>query len=189
MAIQVVVGEAADPVQARSRPSRTLNPDVLTLDVEMPRMSGLDFLERIMRLRPMPVVMVSTLTSRGAEATLAGAGTRRVRLRGQAADCDDRAESFDRLIGHGACGGGRDGCVLRPTPISRPAPAMEADFRPEWQGAGDRFASTGGVEALLAILSKFPSNCPPTVITQHMPATFTASFAQRLNRSCAASVT
>ncbi len=176
-----VVGEACDPIQAREA-IKLLNPDVITLDIEMPQMNGLDFLERLMRLRPMPVVMVSTLTSRGAEATLRA-------LELGAVDCvakprvDDRV-GFDRLaeIVRTAAG-----ARLRPTSNAPPA-AVHADFTPS-----DRVlaigASTGGVEALLAILSSFPANCPPTVITQHMPATFTPSFAQRLNRSCAATVT
>ncbi len=177
----MVVGEAADPIQAREA-IKALNPDVITLDVEMPQMNGLDFLERLMRLRPMPVVMVSTLTNRGAEATLRA-------LELGAVDCvakprlDDRA-GFDRLADIV-----RAAATARLRPMSKaPAPTVQADFAPN-----DRVlaigASTGGVEALLAILSTFPANCPPTVITQHMPATFTPSFAQRLNRSCAATVT
>ncbi len=176
-----VVGEACDPIEARQA-IKTLNPDVITLDIEMPQMNGLDFLERLMRLRPMPVVMVSTLTSRGAEATLRA-------LELGAIDCvakprmDDRA-GFDRLADIV-----RTAATARLRPASNaPPPAVHADFAPN-----DRLlaigASTGGVEALLAILSAFPANCPPTVITQHMPATFTPSFAQRLNRACAATVT
>ena len=177
-----VVGEAADPVQARAA-IKELNPDVLTLDVEMPHMNGLDFLERIMRLRPMPVVMVSTLTSRGAEATLRA-------LELGAFDCVAKPhsvdrEGFDRLVPMV-----RAAAAARVRPaaasVSRPSPVITG-FRPDGRLLAIG-SSTGGVEALLTILSKFPPNCPPTVITQHMPATFTASFAQRLNRSCAASV-
>ena len=175
-----VVGEACDPIRAREA-IKALNPDVITLDVEMPQMNGLDFLERLMRLRPMPVVMVSTLTSRGAEATLRA-------LELGAVDCvpkpriDDRT-GFDRLAEIV-----RTAASARLRPLSKaPPPAVHVDFTPS-----DRVlaigASTGGVEALLSILSTFPPNCPPTVITQHMPATFTPSFAQRLNRSCAATV-
>ena len=176
----VVVGEAADPIQARAA-IKDLNPDVITLDVEMPQMNGLDFLERLMRLRPMPVVMVSTLTVHGAEATLRA-------LELGAVDCVAKPQmgdhaGFDRIasIVRGAAG-------ARPRPLrnTTPVPASKS-YMP-----GDRIlaigASTGGVEALLAILSSFPANCPPTVITQHMPATFTASFARRLDRSCAAHV-
>ena len=174
-----VVGQAADPLQARAA-IKELNPDVLTLDVEMPRMNGLDFLERIMRLRPMPVVMVSTLTSRGAETTLRA-------LELGAFDCVAKPQAgqagFEQLLPmvHAAAG-----ARLRSfrVPAARPVPA---NFRPDGRVLAIG-SSTGGVEALLTILTKFPANCPPTVITQHMPATFTASFAQRLNRSCAAQV-
>ena len=174
-----VVGQAADPLQARAA-IKELNPDVITLDVEMPRMNGLDFLERIMRLRPMPVVMVSTLTSRGAETTLRA-------LELGAFDCVAKPSTsqagFDQLLPmvHAAAA-----ARLRPqrSVAARPVPT---DFRPDGRVLAIG-SSTGGVEALLTILSKFPANCPPTVITQHMPATFTASFAQRLNRSCAAQV-
>ena len=175
-----VVGEANNPLQAREA-IKVLNPDVITLDIEMPQMNGLDFLERLMRLRPMPVVMVSTLTSRGAEATLRA-------LELGAIDCvakpgfDDRA-GFDRLAEIV-----RTAASARLRPLSNaPAPTPQPEFSPNGRILAIG-ASTGGVEALLAILSAFPANCPPTVITQHMPATFTPSFAQRLNRSCAATV-
>jgi two-component system chemotaxis response regulator CheB len=175
-----VVGQAADPHQARAA-IKELNPDVLTLDVEMPRMNGLDFLERIMRLRPMPVVMVSSLTRNGAEATLRA-------LELGAFDCvakpqtADR-EGFDRLLPLvRAAANAR----LRPA-FATPSRPVNPQFRPDGHLVAIG-SSTGGVEALLTILSKFPANCPPTVITQHMPANFTTSFAQRLNRSCAAEV-
>jgi two-component system chemotaxis response regulator CheB len=176
-----VVGEAADPLQAREA-IKALNPDVITLDVEMPQMNGLDFLERLMRLRPMPVVMVSTLTSHGADATLRA-------LELGAVDCVAKPQlgdhaTFDRIasIVRAAAGSRpRPPREVRPVPVSR-------DYVP-----GDRLlaigSSTGGVEALLTILASFPANCPPTVITQHMPGTFTSSFAKRLDRSCAANVT
>ncbi len=177
-----VVGEAADPMQARSA-IKALNPDVLTLDIEMPQMNGLDFLERIMRLRPMPVVMVSTLTSRGADATLRA-------LELGAFDCvakprlADR-EGFDRLVPMVRAAAS---AKVRPTnaTLGRATP-VTSDFHPNGRLLAIG-SSTGGVEALLTILSQFPANCPPTVITQHMPGTFTSSFAQRLDRSCAAEV-
>ena len=175
-----VVAQACDPVEARQA-IKTLNPDVITLDVEMPGMNGLDFLDRLMRLRPMPVVMVSSLTRNGAEATLRA-------LELGAVDCVAKprfgdTSGFERLP---ATVRAAHGARLRPL---RRAPAVAAT-----QGyiPSDRVlaigASTGGVEALLAILEAFPANCPPTVITQHMPAAFTPSFAKRLDRSCAASV-
>lgn len=177
-----VVGEAADPLEAREA-IKALNPDVITLDIEMPNMNGLDFLERLMRLRPTPVVMVSTLTQRGAEATLEA-------LELGAVDC------VGKPVGASA---GEFGSLCEKVHVAararvrdraprEAAPTSHAPYTP-----GDRIiaigASTGGVEAILTVLSQFPANCPPTVITQHMPATFTTSFAARMDRSCAPHVT
>jgi two-component system chemotaxis response regulator CheB len=155
---------------------RATPPDVITLDVEMPRMGGIEFLERIMRLRPMPVIMVSTLTQAGAATTLEA-------LELGAFDCVGKPD-FDGLVdkvkaaAHSRVRGRDD----RPAPPPRPA-AFEPADRVLAIGS-----STGGVEALISILQCFPENCPPTVITQHMPATFTKSFAARLDRMCAAQV-
>jgi two-component system chemotaxis response regulator CheB len=177
-----VVGEAGDPLQAREA-IKALNPDVITLDVEMPNMNGIDFLERIMRLRPMPVVMVSTLTARGTEATLAA-------LELGAVDCIEKPRGSDaagfRMIAEKVKIAAR--ANVRGRAAARPEPACSSDFSP-----GDRVvaigSSTGGVEALLSIAERLPANCAPTVIAQHMPATFTKSFAERLNKACAATVT
>jgi two-component system chemotaxis response regulator CheB len=179
-----VVGEAADPLEAREA-IKALNPDVLTLDVEMPNMNGLDFLERIMRLRPMPVVMVSTLTVRGAEATLTA-------LELGAVDCIAKPVSagpaaFDELADKvKAAAGAR----VRPKGSSADThhTAAPRSFAPNGRVVAIG-SSTGGVEALITVLSGFPANCPPTVITQHMPATFTRSFAERLDRLTAPHVT
>jgi two-component system chemotaxis response regulator CheB len=172
-----VIGEAGDPLQAREA-IKALNPDVITLDVEMPNMNGLDFLEKIMRLRPMPVVMVSTLTVNGAEATLEA-------LALGAVDCIAKPST-----------GGMEGFHELPEKVKAAARAqvrpLRRDAAPPPPAAphtpdGRIIAigsSTGGVEALITVLSRFPANCPATVITQHMPATFTRSFAERLNRLC-----
>ncbi len=175
-----VIGQAGDALEAREAIKR-LNPDVVTLDIEMPNMNGLEFLEKIMRLRPMPVIMVSSLTHRGAEATLAA-------LEIGAFDCVSKplpgeSRPFGDLADKvkAAARSNRKGAA----PAAAPAPvAARVDFR-----VGRKIvaigSSTGGVEALIAVLQKFPVNCPPTVITQHMPSTFTKSFAERLNRICA----
>jgi two-component system chemotaxis response regulator CheB len=176
-----VVGEAGDPLQAREA-IKALNPDVITLDVEMPNMNGIDFLERIMRLRPMPVVMISTLTARGTEATLAA-------LELGAVDCIEKPRGSDaegfRMIAEKVKMAARARVRSR---NPRTEPACTSHFAPN-----DRIvaigSSTGGVEALLTIVERLPADCAPTVITQHMPATFTKSFAERLNRACAATVT
>jgi two-component system chemotaxis response regulator CheB len=182
-----VVGTAGDPYEARET-IKNLNPDVITLDIEMPNMNGLEFLERIMRLRPMPVVMVSTLTTAGAEATLRA-------LEAGAVDCVAKPTGV---------GGGNEAALnelpyrvknaARATvrarvdaPPSPPRPKAAKPYTP----SGDVVAigsSTGGVEALLTVIGNYPENCPPTVITQHMPATFTKSFAARLDRATPAHV-
>lgn len=180
-----VVGDADCAATARQA-IRTLNPDVVTLDIEMPAMNGLEFLEKIMRLRPMPVVMVSSLTSRGAEATLQA-------LELGAFDCVAKPSvaglhAFDGLAATvRAAGRARVRPRLSPAPGGPPQAAAASRYRPDGRVLAIG-SSTGGVEALLNIVSRFPANCPPTVITQHMPATFTRSFAQRLDRACAASV-
>lgn len=178
-----VVGSANDPMEAREAIKR-LNPDVITLDVEMPGMNGLAFLEKIMRLRPMPVVMVSTLTHAGAEASLAALELGAVDCVGKPTGQLTGAEAFSELVQK-----------VKAAARSRVRPLGDravADKPRENYRARDVVlaigSSTGGVEALLTVLSGFPDTCPPTVITQHMPATFTASFAARLDRSCGAAV-
>jgi two-component system chemotaxis response regulator CheB len=175
-----VIGEAADPLQAREAIKR-LNPDVITLDIEMPNMNGLDFLERIMRLRPMPVVMVSTLTVKGADATLTA-------LELGAVDCVAKPvtagpNAFDELALKV-----KTAAAARVRPRTQGQPAVAV---PRYAPNGRIVAigsSTGGVEALITLISGFPANCPPTVITQHMPASFTGSFAARLDRLTAPKV-
>lgn len=175
-----VVGEAPEPAIAR-RMIKELNPDVITLDVEMPNMNGLEFLEKIMRLRPMPVVMVSTLTQRGAEVTLSA-------LELGAVDCfpkpTDNAAAVLTATGGELIEKIKAAAGARVRPPRQGAPPPETgEFHPGDMVVGIG-SSTGGVEALLQVLSAFPANCPPTVITQHMPAHFTTSFAARLSRLC-----
>lgn len=182
-----VVGQAGDPLEAREAIKR-LNPDVVTLDVEMPNMNGLAFLEKIMRLRPMPVVMVSTLTHVGAEVSLAALEIGAVDCVGKpGAGLPAELAFADLAVRVKAAGRAR----VRPGADRAPAHAAGTQAPGEFRPDGRIVAigsSTGGVEALLTVLSAFPANCPPTVIAQHMPGTFTRSFAERLNRSCAASV-
>ncbi|MBY0565075.1 MAG: chemotaxis response regulator protein-glutamate methylesterase [Hyphomonadaceae bacterium] len=170
-----VVGEAADPYEAREA-IKALNPDVLTLDVEMPKMNGIEFLEKIMRLRPMPVIMVSTLTQAGAATSLEA-------LELGAFDCVGKPD-FDGVV---------EKVRIAVHAKVRPLRDRAHDSAPvsSYQ-CGDSVlaigSSTGGVEALVSIIQRFPANCPPTLITQHMPPTFTTSFAARLDRLCAAHV-
>ncbi|SCW34331.1 two-component system, chemotaxis family, response regulator CheB [Rhizobium mongolense subsp. loessense] len=175
-----VIGQAGDALEAREA-IKKLNPDVVTLDIEMPNMNGLEFLEKIMRLRPMPVIMVSTMTHRGAEATLAALEIGAFDCVGKPAPGEPRP--FGDLAEKVKAAARTQRQFVQPQAAPVP-PVSVADFR-----VGRKIvaigSSTGGVEALITVLQKFPANCPPTVITQHMPPTFTKSFADRLNRLCA----
>lgn len=180
-----VVGMAANPNEARSL-IKALDPDVITLDIEMPGMNGLDFLERLMRLRPMPVVMISSWTRKGADATIAA-------LEIGAFSClpkprmDD--ESAFREICENVKAAAAAKSMIRQRYASSPAPAhVRTATAASGLGAMAIGASTGGVEALTEVLSSFPPDCPPTLVTQHMPEHFTRSFAERLNRLSAPTV-
>ena len=183
-----IVGTAASADEARAQ-IKALDPDVVTLDVEMPGMNGLEFLDRLMRLRPTPVVMLSSLTSRGAEVSIAA-------LEMGAFECFDKARltlqpgitdgpSLAELIK--AASASRRARTAQSTLVK--SSAITGQYRPRAGSLIALGASTGGVEALIALLMEFPADCPPTVIVQHMPATFTPSFAARLDRLCQPSVT
>jgi two-component system chemotaxis response regulator CheB len=183
----MVVGAAPDPIAAREM-IKTLNPDVLTLDVEMPRMDGLEFLDRLMRLRPMPVIMISSFTAAGSEVTLKA-------LELGAVDylAKPRAENISMLQGYAedirdkirAASGAR----LKSTAVRAavpPAPTLvpqKSSFSPRLlaEKVIAIGASTGGTEAIKEVLSSLPGEMPPIVMVQHMPESFTPSFAQRLN--------
>jgi len=179
-----VIGTAHNAPMARQM-IKELDPDVITLDIEMPHMNGLDFLEKIMKLRPMPVVMVSTLTHKGAEATVRA-------LELGAVDCYGKPSGGMREI---LCTD--DGAlaeIVKQASRRRRPPVAVARPRPpeEFIGNGRMVAigsSTGGVEALIQLLQGYPATCPPTVIVQHMPAAFTPALAARLNGSGLATVT
>ena len=196
------VGTANDPYQAREI-IRNLDPDVITLDVEMPRMDGLDFLEKLMRLRPMPVVMVSTLTERGAETTLRalelGAVDFVAKPRiGVAQGLQELgAEIVDKLrIAARARIARRAAPPPEPAPVPARggvSPAGQAPLVKPVPVAFSRAStekiiaigsSTGGTEALRVVLTGLPADCPAVLITQHMPPGFTKSFADRLNSLC-----
>lgn len=182
-----VVGAARDAYEAREVIKRT-NPDVVTLDVEMPRMDGLSFLEKIMTLRPTPVIMVSSLTQEGAEATVRA-------LELGAIDCVAKPDGSD---GHGFEAMAQElvekirvAAVARLSMRRPQAPAATLPA-PRHAGSGARFiaigASTGGVERIRDILAVMPAKCPPIVITQHMGPSYVSSFAARLDRLSAPSV-
>jgi two-component system chemotaxis response regulator CheB len=181
-----VVGTASDPYVAREK-IKVLHPDVLTLDLELPRMDGLTFLERLMTLRPMPVVVLSSFGSKGADTALQA-------LRLGAVDCVAKPDGDIRngLMGLQAdlaakirsAAAARIGLARERRP--RPAACLPQPVAGAIVAIG---ASTGGVEALHALLTTLPAGMPPILVTQHMPAGFTTSFARRLNDECALSVT
>jgi two-component system, chemotaxis family, protein-glutamate methylesterase/glutaminase len=181
-----VVGSAPDPYVARDL-IKQLHPDVLTLDVEMPRMDGLTFLENLMRLHPLPVVMVSSLTEQGAEVTLQALELGAVDFvtkpkldvaRGMAAYAGDLAAKIKAA----ACAHPRQRSAapaLRP-PARRPFGTTEKII-----AVG---ASTGGTEAIREVLERMPADAPAMLITQHIPAAFSGPFAARMDRHSAMSV-
>jgi two-component system chemotaxis response regulator CheB len=187
------VGAAADPLVAREM-IRNLNPDVITLDIEMPRMDGLDFLQRLMRLRPMPVVMVSTLTERGADVTLKALELGAVDfvskpkigvadgLRQLGADITEKVRTAAKARVHR---------LATPAPVvgGQPAaPAKSVTVASLGRLSTEKIifigASTGGTEATREVLVNLPADCPAVMITQHMPPGFTKSYAARLNGLC-----
>jgi two-component system chemotaxis response regulator CheB len=183
-----VVGAAADPLIARDKIA-ALRPDVLTLDVEMPRMDGLTFLEELMRTRPLPVVMVSAVTTAGCEATLRALELGAVDfITKPRLDLRERLPEVAREVSEKVKAAAR-ARLRRPLP---PAPAPARGPRPLAVRTTDRLiavgASTGGTEAIRVFLAALPPDSPGVVVVQHMPERFTRAFAERLDRSCAVRV-
>ena len=184
-----VVGVAEDPYQARALIDE-LNPDVLTLDVEMPHMSGLQFLEKLMRARPMPVIMISAHTQDGSAITLQALELGAVDFVPKPRLSDRLGEDYRDTVAEKI----RAACMARVQP-GRPAPTYAPAARAAVKGArgtqNDRLdrvvavgASTGGTEALRAMLTQFPADAPAVLVAQHMPEYFTRLFAERLNGLC-----
>jgi two-component system, chemotaxis family, protein-glutamate methylesterase/glutaminase len=176
----VVVGTAEDPIEARSK-VKDLSPDVVTLDIEMPNMNGLQFLDKLMRLHPLPVVMVSTLTTKGASETLLALELGAVDFVAKPnATLAGGLDAFGENLRHkvrAAANSDVKGRAMRAMSANVPVRTAAAP-------AGSLIAigaSTGGVEAIRVVLSQMPPDCPPIVIAQHMPAGFTSRFASRLD--------
>ena len=181
-----VVGTAPDPLVAREMIKR-LNPDVLTLDVEMPRMDGLDFLERLMRLRPMPVLMVSSLTERGSEITMRAlelgavdfVTKPKMGIRDGLMDYTDTIADKIRAASRAR---------VRQAHVPEAGTAAAAPILRSPLLSTEKLiilgASTGGTEAIKDFLMPLPPDSPAVLIVQHMPAGFTRSFAQRLDGLC-----
>jgi two-component system chemotaxis response regulator CheB len=184
-----VVGTAPDPLVAREM-IRSLNPDVITLDVEMPKMDGLSFLEKLMRLRPMPVVMVSSLTDAGAEVTLRALELGAVDFVSKPKiDIERGVRDYAREITDKLRAAAR-AKVRKYVPAGPPAqkPDPAASLPGMKRVSSEKVivigASTGGTEAIREVLSSMPPDCPGILVTQHMPGAFTRSFANRLNSVC-----
>ncbi len=193
------VGVANDPLVAREI-IRELNPDVITLDVEMPRMDGLDFLARLMRLRPMPVLMISTLTERGAEVTMKAlelgaidfVAKPRIGLAEGIKELSDQIVEKIRIAASAQVK--RAVAPVAPTAASAPvigkaaAPVAPVAAKLLGRVSTEKLvcigSSTGGTEAVKEILMRMPADAPGILVTQHMPPGFTTSFAARLNGLC-----
>lgn len=186
-----VVGTAADPLIARQK-IRRLRPDVLTLDIEMPRMNGLDFLEQLMAAHPIPVVMVSSLTERGAAVSLQalalGAVDVVAKPRASAVrEFEQSALEIAAKVRQAA----RARVQLRPGP-ARPLPLPPAPVPTPAAAGRSRLvalgASAGGTEAIRHVLAAMPGDGPPVMIVQHIPGSFSPAFIQRLDRHSAMTV-
>ena len=181
-----VVGAAPDAQSAREM-IKALSPDVLTLDVQMPKMDGLEFLERLMRLRPMPVVMVSAYTKAGSEVTLRALELGAVDFIGkpradQGTTMEEYAEELADKIRAAKLAN------IKKTAAGKNLGKAALQKTVNGLSAGKIIflgASTGGTEAIKEFLLGLPADCPPVLIVQHMPEAFTASFAKRLDSLCA----
>lgn len=176
----VIVGTAEDPIDAREK-IKALNPDVVTLDIEMPNMNGLAFLDRLMRLRPMPVVMVSTLTTKGASETMLALELGAVDFVAKpSTNLAGGLEAFGTNLREKIRAAAHSNVQGRAERVAVPKVAVRTAAAPP--GALIAIgASTGGVEAIRQVLVDMPTDCPPIVIAQHMPMAFTARFAARLD--------
>ncbi|HEX7872498.1 MAG TPA: chemotaxis response regulator protein-glutamate methylesterase [Sphingobium sp.] len=193
-----IVGAAANAQEARGM-IRELNPDVVTLDIEMPGMNGLEFLEKIMRLRPMPVIIVSSLTREGTSTTVRalelGAVNCYAKPSGIAGDLvsadQGRLANLIREAAHVTVRG--NASVAAPAPSGQTAHVQASMALSSARTSGSDAiiaigASTGGVEALSNLLRRFPEDCPPTIIVQHINGQFAPAMAARLDSLCAPKV-
>lgn len=182
-----VVGTAPDPYVARDK-IVSLEPDVLTLDIEMPKMDGLTFLKKLMNHRPMPVIVLSSLAPKGSKVALEALASGAVDVVCKPGTSYSVSEACTEL-------------VEKIKIASRARVEKIAGNTQQTPGRSERLhmtetthkvfaigASTGGVQALMTVLTAFPANAPGTLVVQHMPANFTKSFAERLNDNCAVNV-
>jgi len=180
-----VVGTAPDPFVARDKIIK-LKPDVITLDIEMPRMDGLTFLRKIMRHHPMPVIIVSSLTPKGSSTALAALEAGAVDVVSKPGSSYSLGEMSvqlaDKIRAAAKVGQEKLKKSVASSPVERPR--IQVSMTETTNKIIAIGASTGGTEALKEVLTQFPPNAPGTVVVQHMPANFTTAFANRLNELC-----
>ncbi len=180
-----VVGTAPDPFIARDK-ILALKPDVITLDIEMPRMDGLSFLRRLMKHHPIPVIIVSSLTPKGCETALLCMEAGAIEVLGKPGESysvgDLAAQLGDIVRGAGSVRFRK--AITPPTQVSTPAPVGPRAMIQTTHKVVAIGASTGGTEAIKSVLTQLPVTCPGIVMTQHMPEGFTKSFAERLDSLC-----
>ncbi len=180
-----VVGSAPDPYVARDK-IVSLQPHVLTLDVEMPRMDGITFLRKLMIHHPMPVIVLSSLTPKGSKTAVEALSVGAVEVISKPGPAYSVAEAVEDLAEKIKMASkvrlSKKSTCPKDAPVKR-LHMLETTHKLLAIGA-----STGGVKALGTVLTAFPANAPGTMVVQHMPANFTASFATRLNQECAVSV-
>ncbi len=177
-----VVGSAIDPYAAREKIAK-LHPDVITLDIEMPRMDGLSFLEKLMAHHPIPVVIVSSLAPKDSENALRALSLGAIEIVGKPGSqfsAPDVAGQLIRAVRIAA----RSRVSIRKPPLAKQGTATTFTRLETTHKIIAIGASTGGTGAIESVLSEFPANSPGTVIVQHMPAGFTQAFAKRLNSIC-----
>jgi two-component system chemotaxis response regulator CheB len=187
-----VVGTAKDPFDAREK-IKNLRPDVLTLDIEMPKMDGVTFLKNLMRLRPMPVVMISSLTEQGAEITLEALESGAIDFVSKPKiDVQAGLNNYAEEIIEKVLSAAKSRVRERVLPVRKIAQKLTADAVLGKISGKQHFkttdkiiaigASTGGTEAIREVLEAMPADAPGMVISQHIPAAFSAPFALRMNK-------
>ena len=180
-----VVGTAPDPFVARDKIVQ-LKPDVITLDIEMPRMDGLTFLKKLMQFYPMPVIVVSSLTPKGSKTALEALENGAVEVLAKAEGSYSVGDMSAHLVEKIRMAARAK--VSRPSKAPASAPPVAKDHSLALSETTQKLiavgASTGGTEAIKEVLMRMPPNIPGMVIVQHMPAQFTASFAERLDSLC-----
>ena len=198
-----VIGTAIDPFQARDK-IKQLNPDLITLDVEMPRMDGVTFLKNLMRLHPMPVVMISTLTEQGAKVTLDALEYGAVdfvtkpkldlsnSIMDYAQEIIAKVKAAAKVNVHALVHEPSPPPVVEKLTADAVLPAHQLKNIPAHLNTTEKIiaigASTGGTEAIKEVLKRLPANSPGVVIAQHIPAAFSGPFAERVNNVCAMEV-